>query len=141
MSTAILGVRPREGNPLLHICHTRPVPIRNAAGRVVGSVRPLNGRLALLKTVNPELHMLRHPPAWANDTTVLEQAARAGAELVCHQEQGSRRRWWAPLASFAEHGFRVARGHGEQVGLALAYWQLDDLNEPEQVALFTETAP
>jgi len=116
------------------------VPVRNQAGRVVGCVRFLNGRRTFVKSVNPDLHMLRQPRAWANDRTVLDQLARIGAEFVCHQERASRRRWWASLAAFGEHGFPVVRGCGEQVGLGLKFWHVEDPDRPQQVPLFPEVS-
>jgi hypothetical protein len=138
VSTAIVGVRPSEGKPFSHARDSQAVLIRNAAGRVVGSVRILDGRRTFLKTVDPDRHQLHHPPAWANDRAALDEAERAGAELVCHRERRTRRRWWAPLAAYREHGFPVRRGHGDQVGLMLKYWQLEDPREPVQLGLFLQ---
>lgn len=129
------------GSRSLHqVLRPRPLPIRNHAGRVVGSIRLLSGRLTFFKTVDPERHRLRCPLAWANDRAVLEQAAHAGAEWVCHQERDSRRRWWVPLAAFEEYGFPVSRGFGEQTGLALEYWCFEDPGAPVQLDLFGRTS-
>lgn len=122
----------------LHAGQRRPVPIRNESGRVVGSVRMVNGRCTFLKTVHPERHQLRHPPAWTTDCTALTQAAEAGAELVCIRERGTGRLWWAPVSAFAEHGFSLSRGHGEQIGLPLAWWTVEDPTGPQQVPLYPE---
>jgi hypothetical protein len=114
----------------------RAIPIRNQAGAVVGTVRLLNGQLTFVKLVNPPEHQLRHPPAWANDRVVLDRVRDAGAGLVCHEDRGTRRRWWATLAVFSEHGFPVERGYGDQVGLPLKFWRVEDPGAPKQLDLF-----
>lgn len=124
----------------LHAGQRRPVPIRNESGRVVGTVRMVSGRRTFLKTVRPERHQLRHPPAWASDVGALKRAEAAGATAVVLRERGSRRRWWAPLAAFGQFGFAVVRGAGVQVGLTLEHWQLEDPHKSEQVSLFPEAA-
>jgi len=120
----------------------RSVPIRNQAGRVVGSVRMVGGRLTFLKFVTPELHQLRHPPAWATDWEALHRARRAGAEFLCLRERNSSRKWWSTLDAFQKHGLTLSRGHGEQVALPLKFWRVEDGPAgPQQVVLFPQVAP
>jgi hypothetical protein len=110
--------------------------IRNQAGRPVGDVRLVNGQLTFVKYVNPAAHQLQCPPAWANDRVVLDQLGAAGAAAVCHEDRQTGRQWWTTRSAFLEHGFRVNRGHGDQIGLALKHWRVEDPGAPSQLALF-----
>lgn len=136
MSTASIALRPLVGQSLRISSQPRSVPIRNAAGRVVGAVRTFNDRRVLFRCVDERLHRLRHPAAWAQDREVLDQARRAGAEAVVLEDRHAARRWTARLTDFEARGFAVRRGHGDQIGLCLEHWRAEALHGPVQVALF-----
>lgn len=136
VSTTSIALRPLVGQSLRISSQPRSVPIRNAAGRVVGVVRTFSDRRVLFRCVDERLHRLRHPAAWAQDREVLDQARRAGAEAVVLEDRYAARRWAAPLDAFEEHGFGLDRGHGSQVALPLDRWRVEDLRGPVQVDLF-----
>ncbi len=68
--------------------------------------------------------MLRQPRAWACDVDALDQARAAGATRVVISDQDTGRRYAAELADFYRHGVPVNRGHGAQLALPLAYWDV-----------------
>jgi len=108
------------------------VPVRRADGRIVGQ---LCGDV-LSKHAKRE-HQLREPAGWAWDTAILEAAERAGARFTEVECAGLIYR--ATLADFNRFGFPVRRGHGDQRGLALAYWRIRRVGEavpPVQLSLF-----
>jgi hypothetical protein len=113
------------------------VPVRDARGRVVGTVRTFAGQRVLFRRVLEQRHRLRHPAAWAQDAVVLDQARRAGAKDVVLEDRHAGRRWTAPLDAFEKHGFCFDRGHGPQVALPLDQWRVEDLRDPAQVDLFS----
>lgn len=103
-----------------------------ANGRVVAWLRGTT----LCKHADASRHMLRVPPAWAFDDAVLQAATRDGAtdcEIV-DRETGDV--WRALLSDFRVHGFMVARGFGEQTGLALPFWRVQRAGAPVQLGLF-----
>ena len=110
----------------------RAVPVRRADGRIVGQ---LCGDV-LRKRAKRE-HMLREPAGWAWDDSILAEAERAGARFTEIECDG--RIYRATLADFNRFGFPVRRGHGDQRGLALAYWRIRRVGEavpPVQLNLF-----
>ena len=106
------------------------VPIR-VAGRVVGYVQGD----AFCKTVRASIHQLRVPPAWALDAQSLDDAERAGAVRVEIRDVESGCVYRADIALIRRRGFRVSRGFGVQVGLALALWECQRPGEPQAVQL------
>ena len=98
---------------------TKPIPIFSKAGFVVGVVLGAT----FCKTVRGSVHMLRQPPAWCFDVSVLNAAERAGATEVDIFDSETGTHQLATIATIREHGFTFNRGHQEQVGLILAYWQ------------------
>jgi len=93
----------------------------NADGKPVAS---LNGH-TLTKRVRSSRHMLRRPPALAFDAAILEQARQDGASVVEILDVETGRIYRAAIDAFELHGFRLNRGFGEQVGLALCYWRVE----------------
>ena len=93
----------------------------SSQGRVVAV---LQGHV-LRKRVIGSVHMLRQPPAWAFDTSILEAARQDGATQVEVVDVESHKTYRAPLDAFFVHGFRFNRGHGDQMGLALCYWRVE----------------
>jgi hypothetical protein len=109
------------------------IPIRRGDGRIVGELRgDVLGKHAKRE------HMLRTPPAWAWDCSILDAAENAGArftEIECDNGLIYR----ATLSDFRRYGFPVNRGYGAQRGLALTYWQIRRKGEPPaavQMSLF-----
>ncbi len=101
-----------------------------ANGRVVAWLRGTT----LVKHADASRHMLRVPPAWAFDDAILQAATKDGAtdcEIV-DRETGDV--WRALLSDFRVHGFMVARGFGEQTGLALPFWRVQRAGAPVQLA-------
>ena len=69
--------------------------------------------------------MLRRPRrAWAADVDALDQARAAGAEWVEILDQDTGARYRAALADFYRRGLKVDRGHGAQLALPLAAWNV-----------------
>jgi hypothetical protein len=66
--------------------------------------------------------MLTRPPAWAADRDTLYQAKAAGAVKVCIEDLDTGMVYTAGLADFFRRGLEVGRGHGDQLGLPLAFW-------------------
>jgi hypothetical protein len=113
----------------------RVVVFRNDRGQVVGTLRA--GWLE--KSVNTNIHRLRKPLAWAIDRAHLDQLQALSARGVrLSDEQG--REWTATLDLLTAKGFRLDRGHGEQVGLILRYWTVRLPGTPAQASFFDEVA-
>lgn len=97
----------------------RPQPVL-AAGRVIGHVA---GDTFTTRRVASR-HMLRRPPAWALDAAALRRLADLGVTRIIIEETEGHLTYTASVADFAAHGFTFDRGHGQQVGLKLGYWQV-----------------
>jgi hypothetical protein len=82
-------------------------------------------------------HVLHSPPAVAIDESVLLRLHQLGCERVEVELVESGRTLSAPFSAFEDYGFRLDRGHGEQIALPLCRWRVE---EPRQPALFEEVA-
>jgi hypothetical protein len=111
------------------------VLLRSETGTPAGVVQPYAGTLALCKSVTPKEHQLRQPPAWAEDAAALRRAEELGATLAVFEAKDQTCRWIASLQAFRRYGFEFDRGHGQQVGLALRHWRVEDSRTP-QLPLF-----
>lgn len=89
-------------------------------GKVVGEVCGRTFR----KTFKGSRHMLQKPRAIANDVAVLEDAERAGAVEVEERDTETGAVYSTTIATIRAHGFRVNRGYGEQIALAVNRWQI-----------------
>jgi len=69
--------------------------------------------------------MLRQPPAWAFDVSILEAARQDGAEFVEVADVENNKVYKAPLVAFFLHGARIDRGFGPQIALPLAHWRVE----------------
>jgi hypothetical protein len=100
---------------------------------VVGEVRAGVFR----KTAQASRHMLRRPPAWALDIASLDEAEALGAARVRIRDTESGRLYLAPISLIRHDGFRLNRGHGQQLALGLEFWQVTAGNGgvPVQLAL------
>jgi len=85
----------------------------------------------LVKRASARFHQLRVPRGWACDVGVLRQAEEGGAVRVRIHDTDSGREYVAALTAFREHGFPVRRGFGEQRGLELTFWRLEDPAQPQ----------
>ena len=100
---------------------TNCTPIYRADGRaIVGRVEGDT----FYKRARSTVHLLRRPRAWACDVDALDQARAAGAEWVEILDQDTGARYRAALADFYRRGLRVDRGHGAQLALPLAAWEV-----------------
>jgi hypothetical protein len=96
-------------------------PIYRADGRaIVGRVEGDT----FYKRARSTVHLLRRPRAWACDVDALDQARAAGAEWVEVLDQDTGARYRAALADFYRRGLKVDRGHGAQLALPLAAWNV-----------------
>ena len=69
--------------------------------------------------------MLRRPrAAWGCDVDALDQARAAGAEWVEILDQDTGARYRVALVEFYRRGLAVNRGHGAQLALPLACWDV-----------------
>ena len=97
------------------------IPIYRADGRaVVGRVEGDT----FYKRARSTVHMLRRPRAWACDVEALDAARAAGAEWVEILDQDTGARYRVALVEFYRRGLRVDRGHGAQLALPLACWDV-----------------
>jgi hypothetical protein len=64
------------------------------------------------------------PPAWAFDVFSLVQAQRLGAVDVELFDTDTCETYGLPIADVYERGFKINRGHGEQVAVPLNCWQV-----------------
>jgi hypothetical protein len=108
--------KPRKRQP-----QTNCTPIYRADGRaIVGRVEGDT----FYKRARSTVHLLRRPRAWACDVDALDQARAAGAEWVEILDQDTGARYRAALADFYRRGLKVDRGHGLQLALPLAAWDV-----------------
>jgi hypothetical protein len=106
-----------------------------AGSKVIGKVQAG----VFYKTIRSK-HMLKVPPAIANDISALQDAARAGANKVCITNKDSGITYTASMARILNEGKRFNRGFGDQVYLMLDEWQKSGANVARQYTLFAEVA-
>lgn len=87
-------------------------------------VATLEGQI-LRKRVRASVHMLRRPPGWAIDRSILEAARRDGAVAIEVFDIETRKVFTAPINAFEKHGVHFNRGFGDQVALPLQYWRVE----------------
>ena len=91
-------------------------------GRTIGAVRGM----LFTKHLRASKHFLRTPPAIAFDVQSLHDAESAGAQIACLIDDETGRGYVAAMAKIRARGFRVNRGHGEQIALMLDEWRTDE---------------
>lgn len=79
-----------------------------------------------VKRLHGERHMLRKPPAWAVDLDDLERAEQMDLKTLRIVDLDAGVQYVTPLARLRTHGFTFNRGWGEQIGLGLGAWQVED---------------
>lgn len=97
------------------------IPIR-ANSKIIGYVE----HETFYKNLIASKHFLRVPRAIAFDVASLNDAERAGARFVQITDTESGRVFRQSIATIRAKGFRVARGFGEQIALALDDFTRDD---------------
>jgi len=108
---------------------TTAIPLMRNDGKVVGVVR---GNV-FHKRVRGSVHMLRRPPGWAVDITVLADAEKHGAESVEIEDTETGKRYKVSVSLFWNRGIKIDRGHGRQIALPLKYWSVE--GQPAQMSL------
>ncbi len=96
------------------------IPIR-ANSKIIGYVE----RETFYKNLIASKHFLRVPRAIAFDVSSLTDAERVGARFVQVTDIETSRVYRASIATIRAKGFRVNRGFGEQVALAMEFWNRD----------------
>ena len=76
------------------------------------------------KSARSTVHLLRRPRAWACDLDALDQARAAGAAWVELFDRDPGTTYRAALVEFYRRGLRIDRGHGVQMALPLAAWEI-----------------
>jgi hypothetical protein len=102
-----------------------------AGGKVIGRVRGDT----FYKTIKNK-HMLKVPPAIANDISALEDAANAGANFVCITNKDSGIIYTTSIGRIFRKGVKFNRGFGEQIFLPIGEWQKQGANIARQFELF-----
>ena len=93
---------------------------RHDGAAVIGVVRGDT----FYKRARSSEHMLQRPRAWAADVDALDQAQAAGAVWVEVIDRDTGATYRAELADFYRRGVTVRRGHGDQLALPLACWDV-----------------
>jgi len=106
-----------------------------AGSKVIGKVRDDT----FYKTIKNK-HVLRVPPAIANDIEALEDAAKAGARRVCITNKDNGITYFATIERIFKKGVKMNRGWGDQIYLPLESWQKQGKNIAVQYTLFAEVA-
>ena len=108
------------------------LPVYTATGKVAGVFDQVEH---VFRKRCRAKHVLHSPPAIAIDACVLLRLHQFGCERVEVELVESGRTLTAPFSALEDYGFRLDRGHGEQIALPLGRWRVQ---EPEQPTLFEE---
>lgn len=103
-------------------------------GKPVGVVRfdaQLN-KTVLFKKMNGSEHMLKHPPAIAFGVHILKQAKHLGATDIFIFDAETHIKYATSIADFENKGFKLNRGHGDQIALRLDLWKSSEKKATEQ---------
>jgi hypothetical protein len=117
-------------------------PVRDNTGRVVGRIVREGGVVMLVKhNLDPQVHHLQRPPAWATDTIHLERLEAFGGRFI-RLRMITGEVLEAALSDFMRYGLEIDRGHGQQFALADRYWRvLPPPGAPRQLSLPWEVTP
>lgn len=99
----------------------RCIPIYRSDGKTVGHVEGDEYHTARRRSV----HLLRQPPGWAIDLSILRELEARGVRRVILRETEEGSTYEAELSAFRRHGVRIERGHGEQIALPLIFWRVN----------------
>jgi hypothetical protein len=97
-------------------------------GKVIGD--------EFVKSVRSKRHFLEKPPAIAFDVESLDQARALGATRVKIIDLDTGTVYRVTIELIYSKGFHFNRGHGDQIGLTLNYWQLEGSTLNTQPALW-----
>ncbi len=86
-----------------------------------------------VKKVHSTKHFLHKPPAIAFDVDSLEKAKKLGATRVTIIDLDTGFIYRVTIELIYEKGFRFNRGHGNQIGLTLNHWTLENSKENRQL--------
>ena len=97
-------------------------PLYTETGRLVAHMEE-----GIVQAVKSESrHKLRKPEAWAFDECIIDNAEEAGAHTICVQTSDTGKRFTTSMDTFRTLAVSFTRGHGPQLALPLAHWQLGD---------------
>lgn len=100
--------------------------IFNDAGKIVG----WKEGNAICKNVIASKHMLRKPPGWAWDKSIIIQGLRDGCTLAIIFENEKNKIFNAKLENFLRYGVEFDRGFGVQICLPIQYWSVSYEGKP-----------
>lgn len=113
------------------------VPVYNDGGAICGEVSWMADGCWMQKWgLDPDMHQLQRPPAWATDEAHLALMRDYGARgLRLHTVDGVV--WTARLEAFEEFGIPLSRGYGRQVALPLRHWEVRDPSRGRQLGFYS----
>ena len=94
--------------------------LRDHVGKPGGVI--FNNKLVI--KVRSSVHMLKSPPAWAIDSSTLQEARESGVTVVILLEQENEVIYCAPISQFRKHGQLIDRHPGNRILLPLEYWKV-----------------
>jgi hypothetical protein len=136
-----VAVEQRDGCSSSKAYHEVLETVYNATGRACGAiVCDADGSIWLEKRgLDPRVHRLRQPPAWATDSEHLDRLEERGGHGV-RLITATGETWTATLKAFRQHGVEFDRGFGWQVALPLRFWRVESDDTPRQLDLFSAEA-
>ena len=81
------------------------------------------------KSIQGNKHLLRQPPAIANDVSLLDRVEKAGATQIIVTDKDDGKKYISSIANIRKNGFTFDRGHGKQIGLVLERWSISPLSQ------------
>jgi hypothetical protein len=113
----------------------------NEKGQRIGELEWYRGEQWLVKYVKTDKHMIRKPyGAWATDAGHLALLREAGAVGIILVVDG-KRAMTARVSIIEERGFRLNRGHGDQIGLMGREWETLQGATPERAEVSPAPPP
>ena len=83
----------------------------------------------LVKTAEEGQHMLRKPPAWAWDISVIENGLNMGASGLIVETRDTHKRYVTSMDVFLDHKGELNRGHNTQWFLTLKHWKTSEAQQ------------
>ncbi len=103
-------------------------PVLNHKGWVIGYIFGNK----FFKHVLGSKHMLRKPPGWANDISIIETLKENKVQNIEIHDDETGIVYSSTLENLLEHGFKFDRGFGGQICLPLKYWKICEKETPTQ---------
>lgn len=91
-----------------------------------------------IKQVVGSRHRLIRPPAWAIDAEAFDTEVRPNAIAIVVIDKETGREYRASTEHFAKHAFRFNRGHGDQYGCPIRFFDSRGDGHGGQLRLFEE---